>query len=155
MKVLPRLASENIWEFLPYTTLREVTSEVWGYFWAWFIMSAISLLIAGAFEFLGGLFSLGSPSFPRWLTLAVLASAVLWFARGQHVSFQMPRVGWKSWLFLTVLFTAWFAVAEHGEWWVSLPFFWALIMTIACLDALAEKGRHNYQKLERKEDEAL
>lgn len=155
MKVLPKLASENVWEYLPYTTLKEVASEIWTSLWVWFVMTAISLLIAGAYEFVVGFFSSSGPTFPRWFTLTVLVSAVLWFARGEKVSFQMPKVGWKSWLFLTLLLGVWFAVAENGAWWVSLPFFWGVIMTLACLDALAEKGRQNYQKLQPPSENAL
>lgn len=156
MKVLPKLATENVWEFLPYTTIKEVMSQVWTSFWVWLVLSVISVVIGGVVEFLtGGLFSSESRMFPRWLSVAVVVSAILWFGRGEKVSFQMPKVGWKSWLFLTVLFTVWFAVAEYASWWVSLPFFWAVVMTLGCLDELAIQGRENYQKLQGNDTNAL
>jgi hypothetical protein len=151
--MIPKLSSDGLWEFLPHATLKDILGESWTCFWVWLVWSAVSLLIGGlaefGWEFLFGPHGNESANFlPRWLWITIFFAGLLWFLRGEKYTFVMPKVGWKSWAFLTVVFAVMALVFEYGKWWLALPFFWGIPMVLSCLDSLAAKGRENYQKLQ-------
>jgi hypothetical protein len=148
----PKLKYEGFWEYLSYATVSDIWGEVKDTFIAWIIWSILTLIFGAIFEFASEFFKpflpdVGSNSIPKWFWLTAVFSDLLWFMRGETVTFPFPQVGWKSWLFLSLLFLAMFFVMENATWWVAMPFLWAIMFSFSCLDALAAKGKENFLRI--------
>lgn len=149
--------NELVWKYLPYLTVRDIVREAKGYIWAWLVLSVITLVVGGLLEYgkdlLGISYSGTEFSFlPRWLWVAIIVGVILWFGRGKEVRLAIPVFGFKSWLFFTFLFAGMFYAFVHFEWWVALPFVWAVLLTENALDDLGMKGKENFAKLHNAEE---
>jgi hypothetical protein len=155
---VPTDNSEQVWKYLSYVTVNDIVGEGKGFILAWLGISISCLVIGGLFEYgqdqLG--FSASKVVFsplPKWLWWPVwpvmIAGAVLWFGKGKEIRFTVPVFGFKSWLFIMLLFGGMLYTLENFEWWVSLPFFWGCLFAEAALDTLAVIGKENYERLNK------
>ena len=145
----------NILTYLPYVTLRDIFKETRGLFTVWVILSGLSVLLVGAFKYAESYFrfelekieNIDHFFLPQWLWLSIVVAALSWFMKGKEIRFVFPVLGIKSWLFFTFLTTSLFFTLYNLEWWVSLPFVWALVATEVALVALEAKGKENYKRM--------
>ena len=141
-------------KYLAYVTLGDVFREGGLFIAGWLVISVVSLVVGGLFEYgqhrLGVSFNdVVSSAVPKWLWAVIIYGSVLWFGKGHEVRFTMPVVGFKSWLFFVLLFAGFVYVLENAEWWLATPFMWGYLLGFGALGKLSEKGKENFEKLNK------
>jgi hypothetical protein len=137
-----------LWKYLAYLTVGDVVRKGAPFIIAWLFFSAVSLVIVGLV--MRGQSRLGiSMAIPEWLWITAIYGVFIWFARGHTIRFTMPVIGFKSWLFIVVLFGGIMYVIENSVWWIAIPFFCAFWVGIPALNELSGKGKENFEKLNR------
>ena len=143
---------ENLYSYLSYVTLREMWAETKSYFLAWLIFSVVSLAV-GAFVDFGVsatkdiIEASGAPILPKWGWFAIIFLAISWFMRGEEIRFKFPEMTFQALLILALIVGVITFVLDKFPFWIGFPFYWAVVIGLILLDALAAKGKENYLKL--------
>ena len=135
---------ESVFAYLRYATMGDFLTTAWYGFLIWVVIVVLTMICGFILDAVG-FSSFSQLGIPRWLWVTAFLGAVLWFLRGQNI--EIPYVGFKAWVFLTLITAAVMFTSEIFPWWLSAPFIWAAYIAIVCLAFLANKGKGNFQKL--------
>ena len=152
-RAITKQDQESVFAYLRYATMGDfLTTACYGFLF-WVVIVVLMMIFGFIFDAVG-FSSFWQLDIPRWLRATAFLGAVLWFLRGQKIEIPVPYVGFKAWLFLTVIIAAVMFASETFPWWLSGPFVWAVFTAIVCLAFLADKGKRNFQKLSGQTNDA-